>query len=315
MSAKKIIITMGDPSGIGPEVTVKALSKGDIGKQNNFIIVGDVFVLSKIKGFKKLIGKIEMIDLKNVNHKDFSFGKTSVEYGKASLEYIDKALDLINDEGIKALVTGPVNKEAVALYKSGFSGQTGYLAEKTGSRKSAMLLTNDKMILALVTQHIPLREVAGQISVDKICEVIELTSVFLKKLYRIKNPHIAVSGLNPHASDSGLIGDEEENKIIPAIREMQGKIKCSGPYPADTLLSLALNNRFDAVVVMYHDQALIPLKLTGKESGVNITLGLPFIRTSPLHGTAFDIASKFKADPSSMISAIKTAQRLLLSLQ
>lgn len=311
MPAKKIIITMGDPSGIGPEVLVKALSKGEIGKQNNFIVVGDGFVLNKIKGFKKLLGKIELIDLENVNRDGFSFGKISTEYGKASLEYIDKALDLINKEGVKALVTGPVNKESVASYKSDFSGQTGYLAKKTGSRKSAMLLGNDKMLLALVTQHIPLREVARRISIDKICEVIKLSSVFLKKFYHLRNPHIAVSGLNPHASDGGLIGDEEENIIKPAIREMRGKVKCSGPYPADTLLSLALGNKFDAVVVMYHDQALIPLKLTGKESGVNITLGLPFIRTSPLHGTAFDIAPKFKADPSSMISAIKMAQKLL----
>lgn len=308
--AKTILITIGDPSGIGPEVAVKALLHSCLNRKTEFILIGDSFVLSKIKGFEKIKRRIELIDLKNVERKNFSFGKVRPEYGQAALEYLDTALDLIKQRGIKALVTAPVNKEAIAGAYKDFSGQTGYLAKKTRAQHTAMLLANERLKLALVTQHIPIKEVAGKITAEKICAVIRLTQSFLKKYYRIKNPHIAVAGLNPHASDNGLIGSEENTKIIPAIKRLKNKIRCSGPYPADSLLSLASGGKFDAVAVMYHDQALIALKLTGKESGVNVTLGLPFIRTSPLHGTAFDIAGKNIADPRSMICAIKTAQFL-----
>lgn len=311
MNKQKIIITMGDPSGIGPEVTVKALLSRQIKKNANFILVGDSFVLNKIKGFARLKNKIKVINLANVNKKNFSFGMTRVEYGKASLDYIDVALALIKERGIKALVTAPVSKEAIASEKKGFSGQTGYLAAKTASQRTVMFLANDKLKLALVTQHIPLKDVSYVITAEKIREVIRLTNDFLKKYYRIKNPRIAISGLNPHASDNGLIGNEEKKKIIPAIQRLKYRINCSGPYPADSVFVKARENKFDAVVVMYHDQALIALKLTDKKSGVNITAGLPFIRVSPLHGTAFNIAGCDKADPSSMISAVNTAQDFL----
>ncbi len=302
---------MGDPSGIGPEVVVKSLLNQRINKQARFIVVGDHFVLNKIKGFKHLEKDIELIDLENVGRKSFSFGKVKAEYGKAAIAYIDKALDLIKERGIKALVTAPVSKEAIALTNKDFSGQTGYLAKKTNAKHTAMLLVNDKLKVALVTQHIPLKDVAEKITTAKICEIIKLTSAFLKKFYHIKSPNIAISSINPHASDNGLIGDEEDAKIIPAIKRIKAQVNCHGPYPADTLFNLALANKFDAVIAMYHDQALIPLKITGKMSGVNITAGLPFIRVSPLHGTAFDIAGKNKANPSSMISAINISQKFL----
>lgn len=311
MTCKKIIITMGDPAGIGPEVVVKSLLSPRINKQTGFIVVGDQFVLNKIKGFQRLKKGIELIDLENVGRKDFSFGKVKAEYGKAAREYIDKALDLMKERGIKALVTAPVNKQAIALTDKDFSGQTGYLAEKTNAKETAMLLANDRLKVALVTQHIPLKAVAEKITSDKIFQVIKLTNSFLKKFYRLKHPQIALCGLNPHASDNGLIGNEEDGKIIPAIKRIKAQVACCGPWPADTLFSLALANKFDAVIAMYHDQALIPLKLSAKESGVNITIGLSFIRVSPLHGTAFDIAGKNKADPSSMISAINTAEKFL----
>lgn len=312
MKKERIIITIGDPSGIGPEVTLKALSSPKIDRRVKFIVIGDKFIFNHFHAPAACKGlNVEFVDLKNVARKGFSFGMVKKKYGRAALEYIDAALAIMKKEKIKALVTAPVSKEAVSLYRRGFRGQTEYLAEAVGAKHFGMLLSNDKLKIALVTRHIPLRDVPQKITAGNISETIKLTDRFLKCFCRIKNPKIGVCGLNPHAGEGGLIGNEEKKKIIPAIARLAGKVNCLGPYPADSLLSSALGARFDAVVAMYHDQALIPLKITGKESGTNITMGLPFIRVSPLHGTAFDIAAKFKADPSSMISAINAAYNLL----
>jgi 4-hydroxythreonine-4-phosphate dehydrogenase len=314
---KTILITMGDPSGIGPEIIVKSLSRiisREIDKKLKFIIVGDEFVLQKIKGYEKIKNRIVILDLNNVPHRNFSFGKIRLEYGKASLEYINTALELIKKEKIKALVTAPISKKAVSLVKKDFYGQTEYLAQKSQVKDFAMLLANDRLKISLVTRHIPLLKVAKEISIKKIYQTAVLTHRFLKICCLIKHPKIGISALNPHASDQGLIGKEEKIKIIPAVNRLRKIIDCSGPYPIDTILTMSLEGKFDAIIAMYHDQALIPLKLTGRKSGVNITLGLPFIRISPLHGVAFDIAGKDKADPSSMLSAINKAYYFLKNI-
>ncbi|MFQ5681124.1 MAG: 4-hydroxythreonine-4-phosphate dehydrogenase PdxA [Candidatus Omnitrophota bacterium] len=311
---KSIIITMGDPAGIGPEVTVKALLSPRIRPGVRFVLVGDSFVWGKIPGYRRLVasGRAEIVDLANVCRKGFCWGRVRREYGQAAREYLDVALDLLKRRNLSGLVTAPLNKEAVALSCRGFSGQTEYLAHKTSCADFAMFLANARLKIALVTRHIPLQRVAARINTVDICRVVKLTEAFLRRFYRIRRPRIALSGLNPHSSDNGLIGREEAEKIAPAIAILKKTIRCCGPYPVDTLFKLALRrpaSLFHAAVVMYHDQALIPLKISGEDSGVNITLGLPFVRVSPLHGVAFDIAGRNRAAASSMIAAINTAAR------
>lgn len=292
---------MGDPSGIGPEVISKALKIKEVLKLADFIVIGDAWVLEKNK-------KLVIIDLRNVSRKRFEFGKIKPAYGRASVQYLDKAIELLKDKKIDCLVTAPVNKKAINLAGYDFSGQTEYIANAFGVKDAVMMLVNKKLKVALVTRHIPLKDVAQCLSREKIGRTIFNTALGLKSFFAIGNPHISVCGLNPHASDNGVIGDEEKRLITPAIEKVRGRgVIADGPFPADTLFEKATNKKYDCVVCMYHDQGLIPLKLTGFLDAVNITLGLPFVRTSPGHGTAFDIAGKNRAHPSSFIEAVKAA--------
>jgi 4-hydroxythreonine-4-phosphate dehydrogenase len=300
---------MGDPAGIGPEVTVKALSDPRISKLAHFQVVGDFFVIDKIRKILRTNTEISLLDLANVPSTSFTFGIQKPAFGKASMEYIDKALALLKSREADALVTAPVNKSSIrSAGFEDFEGHTEYLAENTGSKEFAMMFVGKNLKIVLVTRHIALRDVARSITSESICRAIRLTHEHLKKYFGIKSPRIAVAGLNPHASDSGLFGDEEEKVIIPAIRKASVEIKnIYGPFPADAVFYETLKGKFDAVVAMYHDQALAPFKTLYFNDGVNLTLGLPFIRTSPDHGTAFDIAGKGIADPTSMKEAILLA--------
>lgn len=305
----KVGITMGDPSGIGPEIIAKALPK--LKNIAEFAIIGDNYVFHRASGAmrralcaKRLASNINFIDLNNVNHEKFKFGRICAEYGRASIDYLDKALELLRKRGIDCLVTCPVSKEAVNLSGLKFSGHTEYLASKTKANDCVMMLLNDKLKFSLVTQHIPIYKVSSAIKANKLKKIIQITYRDLRRFFSLKNPKIVVCGLNPHASDNGIIGNEEKKVIIPVIKKLS---YCYGPISADIAIAKAFEGKYDAVVVMYHDQALIPLKLTSKETGVNLTLGLPFVRTSPLHGTAFDIAGKNIASSGSLISAIKLA--------
>jgi len=299
----RVGITMGDPSGVGPAITLKAI-KALKGKAD-FVVIGDRWVLNKVKSQKS---KVKIVDLNNINHKRFSFGKIKAEYGRASIEYLDKAMELINDREIDCLVTSPISKEAVI--KAGFraSGHTEYFLKKCGLNEVVMMLLNDYLRFSLVTRHIPLKDVSRQLSADKLYNNILITHQSLKNLFGIGKPRIGVCSLNPHASENGLIGKEENRIIKPALRRLNASINVSGPLSSDVAILRARQGEFDCLIALYHDQALVPLKLTGFETGVNMTLGLPFIRTSPLHGTAFDIAKTSRlADPNSMIAAIKLA--------
>ena len=252
------------------------------------------------------------MDLANVRTTNFAFGIQNPFFGKAAMEYIDKALELLNCHEADALVTAPVNKSCIrsAGFKE-FEGHTEYLAQKTGSKDFAMMFVGKRLKITLCSRHIALRLVARAITEDVIYRTIMLTHECLKKSFGIKDPKIAVAGLNPHAGDSGLFGDEEEKVIIPAIRKASTGIKnIYGPFPADVVFYETLKGKFDAVVAMYHDQALAPFKTLYFNDGVNMTMGLPFVRTSPDHGTAFDIAGKGIADPTSMKEAILLACRL-----
>ncbi|MBI5145328.1 MAG: 4-hydroxythreonine-4-phosphate dehydrogenase PdxA, partial [Candidatus Omnitrophica bacterium] len=244
----------------------------------------------------------------------FSFGKISAEYGQASLEYLDKALELIKRGEIDCLVTCPLSKEAVNLAGIKFSGHTEYLAKRTKTRDVVMMLVNKEMRFSLVTRHIPLKKVSPTLNRDNLSKTIFITRQYLKKMFSIKEPRIIVCGVNPHASDNGLLGSEENKIIQPVIKKLKKFIKyLDGPLSADVAIYKAKQREYDCVIAMYHDQALIPLKLLSRDQGVNITLGLPFVRTSPLHGTAFDIAGTSLANPSSLMEAIKLAVKCALN--
>ncbi len=324
-----ILITIGDPSGIGPEVVVKALADPKICGLASFLVIGDGFTIRNITQTLKskniklniigghlstdLIGykRLNLLDLSNVSARRFRFGRLDPRYGRCALDYIDEALRLLKASKADALVTAPVNKSSIEASGPKFSGHTEYLARRTSSRKFAMMLVGGSLRVTLVTRHIPLAKVASSLRVDSICSTIELTYKSLKRDFKIKNPRIGVAGLNPHAGDSGLFGNEEDT-IRRAIGRLTKAIKgLDGPRPPDSIFHEAHNGKYDCVVAMYHDQGLIPFKMLYFENGVNLTLGLPFVRTSPDHGTAFDIAGKGIANPDSMKEAIRLAVRLL----
>jgi 4-hydroxythreonine-4-phosphate dehydrogenase len=305
----RVGITIGDPSGIGPVITLKAIQK--LKGLAEFTIIGDEWVLRRLSA-------IRIMDLRNVPRKNFSFGKVSSDYGRASLAYIDKALELISNGEIDCLVTCPVSKEAVSRAGFKFSGHTEYLAEATNTKYFAMMLLNKYLRVSLLTRHLPLKDVPADISIKKIYDTVSLTFQYLAKFFNIKKPNLVICGLNPHASDNGLIGNEEKIVMQPALKKLKSRagIEVAGPLPSDVAFSRAMKKEFDCVIAAYHDQALIPLKLSGENTGVNLTLGLPFVRTSPLHGTAFDIAKyPKKCDPSSLIEAIKLAVECALNLK
>jgi len=279
-----ICISIGDPSGIGPEITKKAItSKGLKGKAD-----------------------FRIIDEQAVKKND---RKTNA---KASVNFISTAFKLVTEGKADALVTGPVSKEAINRAGIRFEGHTEYLANLCGCKKIAMMFVSDKLKVSLVTRHIPLSRISPSLSVKAIYDTVELTYNALRNWFGIKNPKIGVSGLNPHCGEGGLFGNEESYVIKPAIKKLQKDLDgIFGPISADTLLRDVYNKKFDAAVCMYHDQGLAAFKMIAMQKGVNLTLGLPFIRTSVDHGTGFDIAGKKKADPGSMIEAVKLAVRLV----
>jgi 4-hydroxythreonine-4-phosphate dehydrogenase len=303
---------MGDPSGVGPEVTLKALASPKIKGLADFIVAGDRFIIEKASRELGIKFAAPLIDMGNVPQKIFAYGRSHPAFGKASMEYIDAALEIIGNKAADSLVTAPINKASInaAGYK-GFKGHTEYLAEKTHAKNFAMMFVGKELKITLVTRHIAIKDLPKRLSEAKILSAIELTDKYLRKFFSLPAPRIGVAGLNPHAGEGGMFGCEEKLVIAPAIKKAAKHIESlTGPVSPDVIFNMALDGKFDAVVSMYHDQALIPFKLLYFNTGVNLTLGLPFVRTSPDHGTAFDIAGKGIADPSSMIEAIKLACRL-----
>jgi 4-hydroxythreonine-4-phosphate dehydrogenase len=315
MTLKNICLglTMGDPSGIGPEICAKAVSS--LGSRFKLVIIGDGGVWKKVtKSQGHKVTSVEFIDLGNVDLKNFSFGLVKPEYGRASIEYLDKARDLLKSGKIDCVVTCPISKEAINLAGFAYSGHTEYFAHKAKAKNAVMMLTNKELKFCLVTRHIPLKDVSGELSREKIVSTVLAARQALKELFGLKEPRLIVCGINPHGSDNGLIGNEENKIIRPALETLKRKFRhIDGPLGADVAIAQARDKRYDCVIAMYHDQALIPLKLLGDETGVNISLGLGFVRTSPLHGTAFDIAGKNLASPASLNAAIKLALKCALN--
>ena len=320
---------MGDPAGIGPEIVIKALSLSEISRFCRPIVIGDSSVLKlamKIAKTSPLVineikkieqanfaqGQLNVMDLNNVSAAKLKIGKVSTEAGHASIEYVKKAIDLAMDKKVDAMVTCPINKEAVHKAGYKFEGHTELLAQKTSSKNYVMMFYSESIKVALVTTHIPFAQVPKELDKKKIVAILKLIDKELPRLTG-KRPRIAVAALNPHAGEAEIFGSEDEKIIRPAVEEARkAGIDVKGPISGDAVFYLANVGMFDIVVAMYHDQGLIPLKLLSFNKSVNITLGLPIIRTSVDHGTGFDIAGKGWANPSSLVQAIKVAAIMAL---
>lgn len=308
-----VAVTIGDPFGIGPEITLKALASPTLlDRQADFLIIGDRSVLSSPPKFLntalRVNPRISIADLGLISEDRIKWGRQSGLSGKASLAYIDYALKLIKDGQADCLVTAPVSKEAISSAGIRFSGHTEYIAKAFNTDKFAMMLIGGPLKVTLVTRHLPLKAVAKAVTEEGISDCIELSYVALKRYFGIKRPRIGVAGLNPHGGEGGSIGKEEELVIRPAVARAKKRFKdITGPVSSEALFYEAFHGRLDCVIAMYHDQGLTPLKMIGRDDSVNVTLGLPFARTSPGHGTAFYIAGKGIANPASMIHAINTA--------
>lgn len=320
-------ITMGDPAGIGPEVTVRAAMLPEVIRMCRALIIGDASVLrATAAGLGMDLGlhivavpaeglyrpgTLDVLDLGNVHLDDLARGKISAMSGNAAYDYVAKAIDLAVSGLVDGIVTAPLNKEAMHLAGHNYPGHTEILAEKTGTREFTMMLASGSLRVSLVTIHVSLREAIELITQERVQRAIRLTDQALRGM-GVANPRLAVCGLNPHAGEGGLFGREEIDAISPAIQHAHDAgMNVRGPFPGDTIFLRALQGEYDAVVAMYHDQGLIPLKTTGFSTGVNITLGLPIIRTSVDHGTAFDIAWEWRADHRSMFAAIQLAAQMV----
>ena len=320
-------ITMGDPAGIGPEVIAKALAGRALHRLCRPIVIGSFPVMQQtIKSLKLKMNVIrveghESIPLQSnplalldpLDHPlgRFTRGMPAIETGAASVLFIKKAVELAQLGCIDGIVTAPINKEAINMAGCHFPGHTELLADLTRTQESGMMIIGGPLRIMFVTTHIAIKDLPLLLTRAKIEKAIRLAHLALRDLFGIKKPRVGVAALNPHAGEHGLFGDEEALVILPAARAAQSQgIRASDPLPADTLFGKAARGEYDAVVALYHDQGLIPLKLVAFGTCVNLTVGLPIIRTSVDHGTAFDIVGKGIADPGSLIEAIKLAARL-----
>ncbi|HUX21541.1 MAG TPA: 4-hydroxythreonine-4-phosphate dehydrogenase PdxA [Spirochaetia bacterium] len=317
-----IAVTMGDPNGVGPEIALKAFADGQTNEP--WLLVGDLSVVEyaqrrlglsipvrRVSNLSEAeAGQLNLLDVGAIGGEALRPGEVDAKAGGAALEYIRRATELAISKSVEAVVTLPVNKEAVRLSHPGFTGHTEYIAGLCGVERYTMMLASDKLIVTHVSTHVALKEAISRVTTERVLEVIDLTYEALSRFLR--QPRIAVAGLNPHAGEHGSFGDEDENEIAPAIRRAAARgLIVSGPEAPDTVFHRAAAGAFDAVVCMYHDQGHIPMKLLGFDVGVNVTIGLPIIRTSVDHGTAFDIAYKGTAKTTSFIAAFQFAQKLL----
>jgi 4-hydroxythreonine-4-phosphate dehydrogenase len=300
-----VAISMGDPLGIGPEVLALALCDLEVRAHLDPVVFGDRAVLQRAAALRGVPFEARLVQVGRSGAQP-----SAQEAGAAALESVDRAARAVVAREAKALCTAPLSKERAALSAPQFTGHTEHLARMTGARV-AMMLAGPRLRVVLATNHLALAEVPRRLTAEQISFVARLTARELQQRWGVAAPRIAVCGLNPHAGDGGIFGDEEARLVVPAIAEARAAgVDASGPHPADGLFPRAAKGAFDAVVALYHDQGLIPAKLLDFAETVNVTLGLPFVRTSPDHGTADDIAWQGKADPRPMISALLLAARL-----
>ena len=324
----RIGITMGDPTGVGPEIIVKVLSDKSTLRFCRPIVVGDTHALQraiqllnstlKVHEMKKIgeeeycHGTLNLLNLSQLEEGEMRYGNPTPPCGKAVATYIEETVRLVLAGELDALTTAPISKKALSDAGYSYPGHTEFLAELTGCKEYVMMLAGKKLKVTLATIHCGLKEVFQLLTTEKILTTIRITHEALVEYFGEKDPTIAVAALNPHAGEKGLFGKEEEEIILPAVKKAQELgIKVKGPLPPDTLFFHAARGAYTAVVSMYHDQGLIPLKLLHFEDAVNITLGLPIIRTSVDHGTAYDIAGTGKANASSLMNALKLAAKMV----
>lgn len=319
---KPIAVTLGDPHGVGPEILLRAFAEGAL--SGTCAVYGDFSVLEACRrklGLKAELhpiakaadarpGRLNVLDAAMLRASQLKPGTLSARAGAAAYEYVVRATKAALGDEVSAIVTLPINKEAVQLTHPGFSGHTELLGELCSAPDVTIMLASDQLIVSHVSTHVSLREAIARVKKERIIRIIRLTHQAVARLRG--NPRIAVAGLNPHASENGLFGDEEAEEIRPAVEAARTRgIEVEGPFPPDTLFYLAVREgKYDAIVCMYHDQGHIPLKLLDFDGGVNITLGLPILRTSVDHGTAFGIAWQGKARIRSFLEALRYANEL-----
>ncbi len=327
---RPIVVTMGDPTGVGPEIIVKALIAGRFDAlARPLLVAGDPAVLARaaalfgapcaVAAASGLATHTLSIDgrtlavhaLADLAAAELRYGAPDADCGRAMLRYIEWACDCCLAGEAAAMVTAPISKGAIRAAGCDFPGHTELLAARCGVQKVVMMLGGERLKVCLVTTHLALRRVPEVLTTEEIAETIRIVDASFRRFFRIDRPRIAVLSLNPHAGEGGLFGDEEGRLIVPAIEVCRAEgIDATGPHSADTLFWFAAKGECDAVVCMYHDQGLIPLKLLHFEDGVNVTLGLPIVRTSVDHGTAYDIAGTGTASETSLVAAVEMAQRM-----
>ena len=325
MTPLLVAVTMGDPAGIGPEIIAKTFADPDFHARNRALIVGDTGMLERAAQLVGLPLEInEILEPEDAAFRpgtadvlqvgglppDLPFGELDARAGDAAFRYIERATGLASASRVAAIATASLNKEAMHLAGHGYPGHTEILADLTGTEDYAMMLVTDELKVIHVSTHVSLREAIDRAQPERELAVIRLAHESLKKL-GVESPRVAVAGLNPHAGENGLFGKEDLEKIRPAVKAaLDEGMDASGPWAPDTVMMRARQGDFDVVVVQYHDQGHIPIKLMGFDTGVNVTVGLPFFRTSVDHGTAFDIAGTGKADHASLKAALDLARTL-----
>ncbi len=329
---RPIVITQGDPTGIGPEIILKALLDGAFDALSRPLwVAGDGAVLRRaaaVFGVPCVVESagerlrlvcggraLDVVPLSALVADKLIYGRPDIPCGRAMLRYIEWACAECLAGRAAAMVTAPISKAAIHAAGCDFPGHTELLAERCGVDKVVMMLAGERLKVCLVTTHLALDEVPRVLSEREILETIRITDAAFRRFFDLERPRIAVLALNPHAGEQGMFGDEEPRLIAPAIAAARAEgIAASGPHSADTLFYFAVRGEYDAVVCMYHDQGLIPLKLLHFEDGVNVTLGLPIIRTSVDHGTAYDLAGTGKASAASLVAAVRLAEKMAAHL-
>ncbi len=326
----RIAVTLGDPAGIGPEVTLKALARTRFDSKIDFLLLGKASFYSALArrlGLSLRFRDVAGPDTLLKSHKEYPCyfhgaffpeavgrGRADSRWARLAVESIRQAVGLALEGQVAALVTPPINKAAILRAGLDIPGHTEFLAKLTGTKRYEMMLVGKTLRVVLVTRHLALRQVPGHLTQKRIADAIRLTDWELQRTFGINNPKIVVCGLNPHAGEEGYLGREEITTIAPAVRSVRSKLHSTitGPLSPDALFHDAYLGKYDAEICMYHDQGLIPLKMISRGCGVNVTLGLPFVRTSPDHGTGYDIANRFVADSGSMAESMKLAATLAL---
>ena len=318
----RLALTMGDPCGVGPEICIKALTGEALPPEASVVVVGSLSVLREAADAVGVHVRLNMaaasdwsgaaegvsvLDLDNFPPDRLSERKPTAAGGRASLQYIERAVQMAVSGQAHAIVTAPISKEAIGAAGSPHPGHTEMLAELTGASRPVMVLVSGRLRVAFVTTHLALRDVSACLTDEGICATGLALSEGLRGYFGVKRPRLALCGLNPHCGDGGRFGDEEQRVIVPAVLRLREKgLDIRGPLPADTLFAAA-DRDFDGVVALYHDQGMIPIKMGGLDRAVNVTLGLPVIRTSPGHGTAYDIAGTGAAREGSLVAAMRLA--------